>query len=192
MSSKGGTRVLIVGSGAREHALANAVAGEGREVLVAPGNGGTHGVGRNVPVAADDVAGLVELAAREKVDLVVVGPELPLTLGLVDALSARGIPAFGPTREAARLQGSKAFMKLFLKRHGIRTAPFEIFDDPGAADRHVRSAARPLVVKADGLAAGKGVVVAENTGEALAAVERSMRKKEFGEAGKTVVIEDVL
>jgi phosphoribosylamine---glycine ligase len=192
MSTSESTRVLVVGSGAREHALARAVAGEGREVLVAPGNGGTAGVGRNVPVRVDDVAGLVELAARERVALVVVGPELPLTLGLVDALAARGIHAFGPTRAAARLEASKAFMKRFLKRHGIRTAPFEVFDDADAAERYVKSAARPLVVKADGLAAGKGVVVARSTEEALDAVGRAMRKKEFGEAGSTVVIEEVL
>jgi phosphoribosylamine---glycine ligase len=192
MSTSESTRVLVVGSGAREHALARAVAGEGREVLVAPGNGGTAGVGRNVPVRVDDVAGLVELAARERVALVVVGPELPLTLGLVDALAARKIPAFGPSRAAARLEGSKAFMKLFLKRHSIRTAPFEVFDDPAAAEEHVRRAARPLVVKADGLAAGKGVVVARTTDEAVDAVDRAMRKNEFGEAGRTVVIEEVL
>ncbi len=192
MSSSPRTRVLIVGSGAREHALARAVAGERCEILVAPGNGGTAEVGRNAPVPVDDVGGLVALADRERVDLVLVGPELPLTLGLVDALAARGIQAFGPTRAAARLEGSKAFMKQFLKRRGIRTAAFETFDDAGAAEAYVRLAARPLVVKADGLAAGKGVVVAQSTEEALSAVNRAMRAREFGEAGRTVVIEELL
>jgi phosphoribosylamine--glycine ligase len=185
-------RVLLVGSGAREHALARAIAVAGADVWIAPGNAGTLGVGRNVAVRSDDVNGLVALALRERVDLVVVGPELPLTLGLVDALAAKGVLAFGPTRAAAQLEGSKAFMKRFLKRHGIPTAPFEVFDDPAAAEGYVRARACPLVVKADGLAAGKGVVVASSTDEALEAIRRIMRERVFGEAGATVVIEDVL
>jgi phosphoribosylamine--glycine ligase len=138
------------------------------------------------------VPALVELAVAEKADLVVVGPELPLTLGLVDALEARGIRAFGPGRAAARLEGSKAFMKRFCKRHGIPTAAFEVFDDPDAAERHVRQSATPLVVKADGLAAGKGVVVSESADEACAAIDRMMRQREFGDAGTTVVLEERL
>lgn len=185
-------RVLIVGSGAREHALAKAIASSGADVWIAPGNAGTLAVGRNVAVRSDDVHGLVALALREAVDLVVVGPELPLTLGLVDALVERGILAFGPTRAAARLEGSKAFMKRFLRKHGIPTAPFEIFEDPTAAEAYVRARRGPLVVKADGLAAGKGVVVASGTDEALEAVHRMMRERAFGDAGATVVIEDVL
>jgi phosphoribosylamine--glycine ligase len=122
----------------------------------------------------------------------VVGPELPLTLGVVDALVARGIRAFGPGREAARLEGSKAFMKRFCTRHGIATAAYEVFDDPDAAEAFVRAAGRPLVVKADGLAAGKGVVVAASTEEALGAVDRLMRKRELGDAGAVVVIEEIL
>lgn len=185
-------RVLIVGSGAREHALARAVASSGADVWIAPGNGGTSAVGRNVAVLSDDVEGLVDLAIREHVDLVVVGPELPLTLGLVDALAAKGVLAFGPTRAAARLEGSKAFMKRFLARHGIPTAPFEVFDDPDAAEAYVRARGCPLVVKADGLAAGKGVTVATSTVEALEAVGSIMRARAFGDAGAVVVIEDVL
>jgi len=185
-------RVLLVGSGAREHALARAIAAAGADVWIAPGNAGTLGVGRNVAVRSDDVDGLVALAQRERVDLVVVGPELPLTLGLVDALAAKGVLAFGPTRAAAQLEGSKAFMKRFLKRHGIPTAPFEVFEDPAAAEGYVRARGCPLVVKADGLAAGKGVVVASSTDEALEAIRRIMRERMFGEAGATVVIEDVL
>jgi phosphoribosylamine--glycine ligase len=153
---------------------------------------GLSGEVRNAAVRADDVPGLVDLALSEKVDLVVVGPELPLTLGLVDALQARGVAAFGPTRAAARLEGSKAFMKHFCQRHRIPTAPFAVFDDADAAERHLRAIKRPLVVKADGLAAGKGVVVADSVDEACAAVDRFVRRRELGEAGATVVLEDRL
>ncbi len=124
--------------------------------------------------------------------LVVVGPELPLVRGVVDALDAAGVPAFGPSRAAAELEGSKAFMKRFLQRHEIATAAFEVFDRVDAAESYVRSAGRPLVVKTDGLAAGKGVVVAKDEAEALAAVNAAMREHVFGDAGKRVVIEELL
>jgi phosphoribosylamine--glycine ligase len=188
----GGHRVMLVGAGAREHALATAMAAGGHEVVVAPGNAGTEVVGRNVPVRADDIPGLVALASDERANLVVVGPEGPLVLGLVDALAERGIAAFGPSKAAARLEGSKAFMKRFCERHRIPTAPFQAFDEADAAERFVRSARRPLVVKADGLAAGKGVVVCDTADEACAAIDRIMRKREFGDAGATVVIEERL
>jgi phosphoribosylamine--glycine ligase len=185
-------RIIVVGGGSREHALGAAFAVAGHEVITAPGNAGTRAVGRDAPVAADDVAGLVELAVHEKADLVVVGPELPLTLGLVDALALRGVAAFGPTRAAARLEGSKAFMKRFCRRHGIPTAAFAVFDDPDAAERHVRAAGRPLVVKADGLAAGKGVVVPDTVDETCVAIDRIARRREFGDAGATVLLEERL
>jgi phosphoribosylamine--glycine ligase len=185
-------RVFIVGSGAREHALAAAIADGGHEVVVAPGNAGTAVFARNVAVRVDDVPGLLDAAVAERADLVVVGPELPLTLGLVDALQARGVRAFGPTRAAAQLEGSKAFMKRFCKRHRIPTAPFAVFDDADDAERHVRSSPRPLVVKADGLAAGKGVVVSSSADEACAAIDRIMRQRAFGDAGRTVVLEELL
>jgi phosphoribosylamine--glycine ligase len=185
-------RVLVVGSGAREHALADVLASRGHAVWTAPGNVGTERVGRNAAVAADDVSGLVGLASREGVDLVVVGPERPLVLGLVDALRERGIRAFGPSRAAAQLEGSKSFMKRFCARHGIPTAPFAVFDDPAEAERHARAAPRPPVVKADGLAAGKGVIVPESADEACAAIDRHMRRREFGDAGAVVVLEDRL
>ncbi len=184
--------VLVVGAGAREHAFASALSASGHRVTTAPGNAGTAAVGRNADVKADDVEGLVALASIEKVDLVFVGPELPLTLGLVDALQARGIPAFGPTKAAAQLEGSKAFMKRFCARHGIPTAAFEVFDDADAAERHVRALGRPLVVKADGLAAGKGVVVPGSVDETCAALDRMLRRREFGDAGATVVLEELL
>jgi phosphoribosylamine--glycine ligase len=187
-----GARVVVVGAGAREHALAAALSSSGHDVLCAPGNSGTAAVGRNVDVAANDVPRLVDLAVSEHARLVVVGPELPLQLGLVDALKARAVPAFGPSRSAARLEGSKVFMKRFCERHGIRTASFAVFDDPDTADRYVTAAGRPLVVKADGLAAGKGVCVADSVEDALGAIDRIMRKREFGDAGDLVVIEELL
>jgi phosphoribosylamine---glycine ligase len=183
-------RILIVGAGAREHALATALSAH--DLVIAPGNGGTARVGRNVAVAATDIDGLVALAERERVDLVVIGPEAPLTLGLVDRLTAKGIPAFGPSGAAARLEGSKVFMKEFLGRHGIPTAGFSVFTDAEEAKAYVRAAGRPLVVKADGLCAGKGVVVASSVDEALEAVDRMMVARDFGDAGATVVIEEVL
>ncbi|HXX67790.1 MAG TPA: phosphoribosylamine--glycine ligase [Polyangiaceae bacterium] len=185
-------RVMIVGAGAREHALGVAIARGGHELLVAPGNAGTEAVGRNLPVAADDVGRLVDIAAAHRADLVVVGPEAPLSLGLVDALAARGLRAFGPTRAAARLESSKAFMKRFCERHGIPTAPFAVFDDADAAVRHTRASARPPVIKADGLAAGKGVFVPDTLDAACLAIDRIMCKREFGEAGRCVVIEERL
>ncbi|HTQ44100.1 MAG TPA: phosphoribosylamine--glycine ligase, partial [Polyangiaceae bacterium] len=187
-------RVVVVGSGAREHALARALVASRCEVVVAPGNAGTEAIGRNAAVRADDVEGQVDLAVREKADLVVVGPEAPLVVGLVDALAARGIRAFGPTRAAAQLEGSKAFMKRFCERHGIPTAPFAVFGDADAAERHLRQHAspHPLVVKADGLAAGKGVVVPDSVDEACAAVDRFVRRRELGDAGATVVLEERL
>ena len=183
-------RILIVGAGAREHALASALAEH--DLLIAPGNGGTATVGRNVAIAATDIAGLVALAERERVDLVIVGPEAPLTLGLVDALEAKGIAAFGPSRAAARLEGSKAFMKEFLRRHRIATAAFAVFDDAEQAKAHVRAAGRPLVVKADGLCAGKGVVVASSVDAAIEAIDTMMVARAFGDAGAKVVIEELL
>ena len=185
-------RVIIVGSGSREHALATAIVAGGHRVSVAPGNAGTQRVGENLPLRSDDIGGLVDRAVADRVDLVVIGPEMPLALGLVDALIRRGVRAFGPSRAASRLESSKAFMKRFCERHGIPTASFAVFDDADAADRHARAARRPLVVKADGLAAGKGVVVADTIDESSSAIDRMMRKGQFGEAGRTVVLEERL
>jgi phosphoribosylamine--glycine ligase len=187
-------KILIVGGGSREHALGVGLArAEGaHELLFAPGNAGTLAIGRNVAVPASDVPALIELAVKEKVDLVVVGPELPLTLGLVDALNERGIRAFGPSRAAARLEGSKAFMKDICKRGGVPTASFEVFDDAAAAKAHVRNTGRPLVVKADGLCAGKGVVVASSVDEACEAIDRMIVARELGDAGSVVVLEELL
>ncbi|MEI8255902.1 MAG: phosphoribosylamine--glycine ligase, partial [Deltaproteobacteria bacterium] len=153
---------------------------------------GIAGTARCEPVRSDDVAGLVALAEREQPGLVIVGPEAPLVAGLTDALTARSIPTFGPNHACARLEGSKVFAKQFMQRHRIPTAGFRAFDDADAAERYVREANRPLVVKADGLAAGKGVVVADDAGEALAAIDAMMRERVFGEAGARIVIEERL
>jgi phosphoribosylamine---glycine ligase len=196
-------KVLVVGGGGREHALAWKVRQSPRlrELLIAPGNPGTAALGRNVPVAADDVPGLVALAVAEAVDLVVVGPEVPLVLGLADACAAKGIRCWGPSKAAAQLEGSKVAMKEFLRRHNIPTASFRTFTRAADAHAHLDALLPPgpshqgpwIVVKSDGLAAGKGVTVAKDPAEAHDAVTRIMERREFGaEAGRAVVIEDVL
>ncbi len=186
-------RILIVGAGAREHALAWRLSQESEvEVIGAPGNAGIAAIGRTVPVDSSDVDEVVALAKKESADLVVVGPEAPLVAGVVDALRSHGIDAFGPSREAAQLEGSKIFSKEFMARNSIPTAGFAVFDDPDAATRYIEEANRPLVVKADGLAAGKGVIVAKTAGEAIAAVDRIMRERAFGSAGDRVLIEECL
>jgi phosphoribosylamine--glycine ligase len=186
--------VLIVGSGAREHALGHALseaAGTHRLVFL-PGNAGTAALGRNVEGSVLDTARIVEVARECGANLVVIGPEAPLVAGAVDALEAALIPAFGPTQACAALEGSKIFMKEILRDAGIRTAPFRVFDQADEAERYAQSENRPLVVKADGLCAGKGVVVATSADEAVEAIDRMMRRHEFGAAGARVVIEDLV
>lgn len=187
-------KVLMVGGGGREHALAWKMASSAlvTELIVAPGNGGMDGLARLVPVSAEDVEGQVALAVKERVDLVVVGPEAPLAGGLVDRLAAAGIRAFGPSAAAARLEGSKVFAKEFMARHDIPTAPFSVHGDLDDALAAVERRAGPCVVKADGLAAGKGVIVCRDVGEARAAVRLIMGEGGFGAAGSRVVIEDLL
>jgi phosphoribosylamine---glycine ligase len=188
-------KVLIIGAGGREHALAWKCAAAARvaEVLVAPGNAGTAGEPkvRNAEVAADDVAGLVQLARRECIDLTIVGSEGPLVAGVVDAFEAAGLRCFGPRRECARLEGSKAFAKEFMRRHGIPTARAATFTRDSFDPVWVRGQRVPLVVKASGLAAGKGVVIAASIDEALAAAQ-AMFGGQFGAAGREVVIEEFL
>lgn len=186
-------RVLIVGGGAREHALAWRLSqDEGVEIIGAPGNAGLAAIGRTVPIDPTDADRVVALARRESADLVLVGPEAPLVAGVVDALRNDGIDAFGPDREAAQLEGSKIFSKEFMARHQIPTAGFAVFDDPDAATRYIEEAKRPLVVKADGLAAGKGVIVASDAAEAIAGIDLIMRDRAFGSAGDRVLIEECL
>ncbi len=189
-------RVLVVGSGAREHALAWKLAGERSvgEVVCAPGNAGIASLARCLRVDAADPIALADLAARERIDLTIVGPEAPLERGVADLFAARGHLLFGPTRAAARLECSKVFAKRFMARHGVPTARFAVCDTPDAA---LALLARgefgvPVVVKADGLAAGKGVVVAPDRASAEAAVRAAMIDRRFGEAGARLVIEQCL
>ena len=188
--------MLVVGAGGREHALAWKLAQSGRvaRVLVAPGNAGTArepGV-ENVVVGVGDIDGLVALARERSVDLTIVGPEAPLVAGIADRFEAEGLRIFGPSAAAARLEGSKAFTKAFLAGHGIPTARHAEFTDPAAAAAHVRAHGAPIVIKADGLAAGKGVVVAQSEAEALAAVDEMLSGRAFGDAGCRIVIEEFL
>jgi phosphoribosylamine---glycine ligase len=187
-------RVMVVGSGGREHALAARIARSPltEAVFCAPGNGGTASIARNLPVDPEDVAAVVKLAVGHAIEFVVVGPEAPLVAGLVDALEAAGILTFGPRAAGARLEGSKTWSKRFMHRHGIPTAAFEIFSDPDVARAFVQERGVPWVVKADGLAAGKGVIVAGDVAETLDALERIMRRREFGAAGAEVVLEQRL
>jgi phosphoribosylamine--glycine ligase len=189
-------RVLVVGSGAREHALVSRLASERDvgELLCAPGNPGIRRLARLVPADLSRPDDLVELVAREDVDFTVVGPELPLSLGLVDRLAQRGRLVFGPTAAAARLESSKAFAKAFMARHHVPTARFEVVDSAGAAREALRSGrfGFPVVLKADGLAAGKGVVIAPDLDTAEAAVRDAMDDRRFGNAGLRLVIEECL
>jgi phosphoribosylamine---glycine ligase len=188
-------KVLVIGSGGREHALAWKCAASARvsEVIVAPGNAGTatEPKVRNANVPAEDIPALIALAVAEKVDLTLVGPEGPLVAGIVDEFAARGLKCFGPTRGPSQLEGSKAFTKEFLRRHGIPTARSATFTRETFDPDYVKRQQPPIVVKASGLAAGKGVVIAESTTEALDTVE-AMFAGRFGTAGQEVVIEEFL
>jgi phosphoribosylamine---glycine ligase len=190
-----GYKVLIVGGGGREHALAWKCAESARvtEVWVAPGNAGTalEPKVHNAAVAADDVAGLVSLAQQKKIDLTIIGPEVPLVLGVVDAFAEAGLRCFGPRQAAAQLEGSKAYTKAFLARHGIPTAAYACFTAENFDESWVRAQRTPLVVKASGLAAGKGVIIVD-TIEAAIDTARDMFAGRFGDAGQEIVIEEFL
>jgi phosphoribosylamine--glycine ligase len=188
-------RILIVGGGGREHALAWKCAQGPRvaQVYVAPGNAGTalEPKVRNVAIPAEDIDALYEFAARERIDLTIVGPEGPLVAGIVDRFAAGGLACFGPTRAAARLEGSKAYTKEFLERHAIPTAGYATFTRDSFDPAHIRARPLPLVVKADGLAAGKGVVICD-THDAAVAAAQAMLGGSFGAAGSTIVVEEFL
>jgi phosphoribosylamine--glycine ligase len=187
-------RVLVVGGGGREHAIVWRLAQNPtiERLFAAPGNAGIAREATCFPVGADDLKAIVELVEREEIDLTVVGPEVPLVAGLVDELESRGFRAFGPRADGARIEGSKAWAKELCERHGIPCARSETFDDPEEAERALDRFDPPYVVKADGLAAGKGVTVAEDRDRAVAAIRAALVERAFGEAGARVVLEEHL
>jgi len=189
-------KVLIIGSGGREHALAwkTAQAKEVIKVFVAPGNTGTSLEDKveNVSIQATDLPGLVKFAKENAIDLTIVGPEVPLVLGVVDDFKKAGLPCFGPSKAAAQLEGSKAFSKDFLAKHQIPTAAYDVFTEIAPAHAYLDKIGAPIVIKADGLAAGKGVILADTLEEAKAAVSDMLSGNKFGEAGSRVVIEEFL
>jgi len=191
---RGTMKVLVVGGGGREHALVWKISQSPlvEHIYCAPGNAAVAKLASCVDIGVTDLQRLARFASDKRIELTVVGPELPLTLGLVDLFESRGLKAFGATQKASEIEGSKAFCKELLKRHGIPTAEYEVFRDRDRAADYIRSREGPLVVKADGLAAGKGVIVAQTPKEALEALDRIMVEKEFGTAGDRVVIEDCL
>jgi len=189
-------KILIVGGGGREHALAWKVAqsSQVKRVFVAPGNAGTQAENKteNIAIGAEDIQALLDFATTEGVDLTIVGPEIPLVAGIVDRFTENGLRCFGPSRAAAQLEGSKTFCKAFLTRHGIPTANFETFTDFEPACDYVRQQGAPIVVKADGLAAGKGVVIAQTEDQACQSIQDMLSGNAFGEAGCRVVVEEFL
>ena len=189
-------KVLIVGGGGREHALAWKIAQDSnvQQVFVAPGNAGTALENKvsNIAINVDQITELADFAQQNAIDLTVIGPEAPLVEGIVDTFQAQGLACFGPSKAAAQLEGSKAFSKDFLKRHNIPTAAYENFTDIDAATAYIQQQGAPIVVKADGLAAGKGVILAETEAQAIGAVKDMLAGNAFGEAGHRVVIEEFL
>lgn len=188
--------ILVIGSGGREHALLWKLQQSPlvRKLYCAPGNAGTAAIAENLPLDATDIDGLINAAKKRNIDLTVVGPEQPLTMGIADRFLEQGLPIFGPTQQAAELEGSKAFAKRFMEKYNIPTAEFKIFhrDEFNRAAAYVQSLPGGIVVKADGLAAGKGVMVCSSSGEAAQALDAIMKKNIFGDAGSTVVIEECL
>ncbi len=187
-------KILVVGSGGREHSLCWTLAASPlcEKLFCAPGNAGIAQEAECVPIAVDDIPALVDFAKRETIELVVVGPEAPLVAGLVDRLDEAGIRAFGPTAAAAALEGSKGFTKDLCAKYGIPTADYQRFTDAAAAKAFVRERSLPIVIKADGLAAGKGVIIAASLEEADRAIEGALDEQAFGEAGAELVIEDFM
>lgn len=187
-------RILIVGQGAREHAIAWKLAQSPRRptLFAAPGNPGMRALCECLDVSAGDVEAVVDAAKQHRIDLVVVGPEQPLSLGLVDRLTQNGIRCFGPSQQAAELETSKAFAKALMKDAKVPTASYEVFTDAKAAQEYVKRCGAPIVIKADGLAAGKGVVVAQTVSEAESAIDDMMLEKRFGDAGAKLVVESFL
>ena len=187
-------KVLVIGNGAREHAITWKLAQSHWQprLYCAPGNAGTSLLAQNIPLAAHDVAGLLAFARAEAIDLTVVGPEAPLVAGLADRFREAGLAVFGPSMAAATLEGSKVWSKRLMQRWGIPTASAEVFDSMASAAAHLETIAYPAVIKADGLAAGKGVTIVSDRAEALQAVEDMMERRVFGSAGERVIVEECL
>lgn len=185
-------KILVVGNGGREHALGWALRKSGVKLYTAPGNAGTQKIGTNISIEVKDIPQLLRFAQKEKIYLTVVGPEAPLALGIVNEFQKNNLPIFGPTKEAARLETSKVWARQFIARHGLPQPEFATFGSYGAARDYLKSYNKPCVIKADGLAAGKGVIVCDTQKEAQVALRRIMIDKEFGSAGKAVVIEERL
>ena len=187
-------KIMVVGGGGREHAIIKKLKENKdiEEIFALPGNGGMKDDATLVPVGAKDIDGIVDFAKEQKIDFAVVAPDDPLVLGAVDALEAIGVPCFGPKKNAAIIEGSKVFSKNLMKKYGIPTAQYEVFDDMDQALSYLESAPIPTVIKADGLALGKGVIIAMTRDEAKAAVRSMMENKIFGESGSRVVIEEFL
>lgn len=187
-------KVLVVGSGGREHAIVWTLKKSKKvtKLYAAPGNPGISEIAECVNLKVDDIKGLLAFVQKEKIDITVVGPEVPLSLGIVNAFETAGLKIFGPCQEAAYIEGSKSFAKDFMRKCGIPTAKYEIFYDKNEAVKYVQKLGAPIVIKADGLAAGKGVIVALKTEEAIAALEDIMGNKIFGSAGSKVVVEEFL
>ncbi len=187
-------KVLVIGSGGREHALVWKISQSPRvkKIYCAPGSAGMEALAEGVIIPSQDLDQLLSFAKKEKIDLTVVGPELPLTLGIVDLFEKEGLKIFGPRKEAALLEGSKAFTKKLLLENGIPTAHFEVFEDYDRAIEFLKTQAYPLVIKADGLAAGKGVLIAQDRAQAVEGLDLIFKKKAFGEAGRKAVIEEFL
>jgi phosphoribosylamine---glycine ligase len=187
-------KILVIGSGGREHALVWKIAQSKLvdKIFCAPGNGGTGALAENIDIKAEDITGLLEFSRKERIDLTVVGPEVPLTLGIVDEFEKYHLPIFGPNKRAAAMEGSKVFSKELMRKYKVPTADFQVFDDASKARAYIEKIGAPCVVKADGLAAGKGVIVAKTSDEAKAAVKQIMENRIFGDAGNRVIIEECL
>ena len=187
-------QVLVIGGGGREHALVWKIKQSPRvkKIYCAPGNAGTGEIAENIAIAADDIKSLLEFALQKKIDLTVVGPEQPLVMGIVDQFEEKGLRIFGPTARAAELEGSKSFAKDIMAKYGLPTAEYKTFSSEGHAAEYIKLKNCPLVIKADGLAAGKGVLLCQTVDEALAAVDSIMCKKSFGTAGNEIVVEEFL
>ena len=187
-------RILVVGGGGREHALCWAISASPlcTKLFCAPGNAGIADVAECIEVGAEDIPGQVGLAQRLKIDFVVIGPDAPLVAGMADAFTAAGIKVFGPSKQAAQLEGSKGFTKELCRKHGIPTAAYERFTDLSAAEAYIRKQGAPIVVKADGLAAGKGVIIAETVEQGIAAARDMLEGNRFGASGSSIVVEEFM